>query len=454
MERTITLTQGQLRKLQVIDRYRSKVITRKKAAELLDLTERQVTRLKKGIETEGATFVINKNTGKTPAHAITAEMKERILKIRAEPAFQQSNFTHFREILECDYQIILSYTALRSILKEAGIESPKSKRQRKRGKKRRERKEHPGELLQIDATPYEWFGTPLKYTLHGAIDDASGKITGLYMTQNECLFGYEEMMRCCCLKFGVPQSIYSDKHTIFRSPKTGKLTVEEEIQGKTVNLTQFGRAMHELGVDLIYANSPEAKGRVERMWQTLQSRLPVEFAKHGITTVSAANKFLQEEYIDMFNERFAVTPAGESIFVPVSTASALDDILCIKVQRKTDKTGVFSFKGKVFQLLKDGKPFSLPKKEITLLIGPRTGMRAQYQTFVYSVRRCEPSEVPVKSKPEKKVSAVKEKRAEAVSPHLKHSSDEWKAIWWFEDYNETLLFLYDLFFSKQQASRQ
>ena len=453
MERTITLTQAQLRKLQVIDRYRSKAITRKKAAELLGLSERQVTRLKKGIEAEGAAFVINKNTGRTPAHAIPGKTKEAILKIRTEAVFQQSN-THFRELLESDYQIAISYTALRSILKEAGIESPKSKRQRKRGKKRRARREHPGELLQIDATPYEWFGTPLKYALHGAIDDASGKITGLYMTQNECLFGYEEMMRCCCLKFGVPQSVYSDKHTIFRSPKMGKLTVEEEIQGKTVNLTQFGRAMHELGVDIIYANSPEAKGRVERMWQTLQSRLPVELAKRGITTVSAANKFLQEEYIDMFNERFAVEPAGDPIFVPVSTATALDEILCIKVKRKTDKTGVFSFKGKSFQIIKDGKSFSLPKKEISLMINPRIGMRAKYQNFVYSVKRCEPSELPVESQTEKKTSPVKEKRAEAVSPHLKHSSDQWKAIWWFEDYSETLLFLYDLFFSKQQASKQ
>ena len=451
MERTITLTQGQLRKLQVIERYRSRAITRKKAAELLGLSERQVTRLKKGIEAEGAAFVINKNTGKTPAHAISAETKEKILKIRAEGAFQQSNFTHFREILEADYQISISYTALCGILKTSGIESPKSKQQRKRGRKRRERRDHSGELLQIDATPYEWFGTPLKYALHGAIDDASGKITGLYMTQNECLFGYEEMMRCCCLKIGVPQSVYSDKHTIFRSPKTGKLTIEEEIQGKTVNLTQFGRAMHELGVDIIYANSPEAKGRVERMWQTLQSRLPVEFAKRGITTVSAANKFLQEEYIDLFNERFAVVPAGEPIFVPVSAVSVLDEILCIKVQRKTDKTGAFSFKGKAFQLIKDGKPFSLPRKEIALLISPRIGMRAKYQSFVYSVKRCETSDLPV-TQPDKKTSPVKEKRAEVVSPHLKHSSDEWKAIWWFEDYSETLLFLYDLFFSKQQAS--
>ena len=183
MKGTITLTQAQLRKLQVIDRYRSKAITRKKAAELLGLSERQVTRLKKGVEAEGAAFVINKNTGKKPAHAIKSETKERILQIRAESAFQEANFTHFREILETDYQIIISYTALRNILTEAGIESPKNKRQHKRGKRRRKRREHPGELLQIDATPYEWFGTSIKYALHGAIDDATGKIAGLYMTK-------------------------------------------------------------------------------------------------------------------------------------------------------------------------------------------------------------------------------------------------------------------------------
>lgn len=453
MERTITLTQSQLRKYQVIERYRSKAITRAKAAELLGLSERQVTRLKKGIEAEGAEFVINKNTGKTPAHAITAETKERIISIYGEAAFQRANFLHFREILESDYKMVISYTALRNILKSAGIESPKSKRQRKRGKKRRDRRDHPGELVQIDATPFEWFGGLIKYALHGAIDDATGKIVGLYITQNECLFGYEEMMRRCCLKFGVPQSIYSDKHTIFRSPKTGKLTIEEEIQGKTVNLTQFGRAMHELGVDIIHANSPEAKGRVERMWQTLQSRLPVEFAKRNITTVSEANKFLEEEYIDLFNEHFKVECTGESIFVPVANPSTLDDILCIKAQRKTDKTGVFSFKGKTFQLFKDGKPFALPKKDITVMVNPNTGMRAQYQNFVYSVKRCEPSKAPVKSV-QARTSPVKEKRVEAVSTHLKHSSEKWKSIWWFEDYNETLLFLYDLFFAKQQASQK
>lgn len=168
------------------------------------------------------------------------------------------------------------------MLKNAGVKSPLKKKGSKRTN-RRKRKPHPGQMIQVDATPYEWFGGNVKYALHGAIDDATGEIVGLYMTQNECLFGYFEMMRQCCLDFGVPQSVYSDRHTIFLSPKACKLSVEEMINGKTVNLTQFGRAMHELGVDMIYAHSPQAKGRVERLWSTLQSRLPI--LNHGIIMI-------------------------------------------------------------------------------------------------------------------------------------------------------------------------
>ena len=281
MEEKITLTQKQLRKYQVITNYIEGHITRKKAAEMLNLSERQVSRLKKGVNNQGAAFVIHKNTGRASAHAVKKEVKEKILEIHSQSAYTEVNFLHFKEILETDHNIKVSYSLLHSILQNAGIESPKKQKRRKTEKKRRPRREHPGELLQIDATPYEWFGGTIKYALHGAIDDATGKITGLYMTQNECLFGYLETMRRCICKNGVPQTVYSDKHTIFRSPKTGKLTVEEEINGKTVNLTQFGRAMYELGVDILYANSPEAKGRVERLWETLQSRLPVEFKREA-----------------------------------------------------------------------------------------------------------------------------------------------------------------------------
>lgn len=232
-EGLITLSQEQLKTFKVINSFIDKSITREQAAELLSLSPRQISRLKKGILESGAESLIHKNTGRKPVHAVSDETKEKVLAIHALPEHQGVNFLHFKDILLEDYEIALSYTSLSSILKNAGIESPKKKKVRHRTH-RRKRKPHPGQLIQIDATPYEWFGGTQKYALHGAIDDAKGDIVGLYMTQNECLFGYFETMRQCCLDFGVPQTIYSDRHTIFRSPQTGKLTVEELIKGKTV----------------------------------------------------------------------------------------------------------------------------------------------------------------------------------------------------------------------------
>lgn len=295
-EGTITLSQKQLKTLTVIQRFIDKSITRQQAAEFLGLSTRQISRIKKGILLSGPESLVHKNTGRKPTHAVNDETKEAILSIFSRPEFLQVNFLHFKEILLADYGINISYSALSSILKEVGIESPKKKKIRHKTH-RRKRKPHAGQLLQIDASPYEWFRGKRKYALHGAIDDATGEIVGLYLADNECLQGYFEVMRQCCMEYGVPQSIYSEKHTIFRSPKTGKLTVDEMIKGKVVHLTQFGRGMHELGADMIFAETPQAKGRIERLWDTLQSRLVVEFAKRGIKSIVEANTFLSEHYI-------------------------------------------------------------------------------------------------------------------------------------------------------------
>lgn len=187
----------------------------------------------------------------------------------------------------------------------------------------------------------------------------------------------------CCRRFGVPQSRYSDRHTIFRSPKTGKLTVDELLDGKPVPLTQFGRAMHGLGVDLIFAGSPQ----VERLWGTLQSRLPVEYAKRGIQTLAEANRFLEETYLEQFNARFAVEAERSSLFVPASDTTDLDAILCVKHKRKTDAAGVFSFQNRCFQILDAGFPLISARKEITVLIHPNRGIRVEYQGRVYDTIR-------------------------------------------------------------------
>lgn len=446
-EGKITLSQKQLKTLTVINRFIDKSISRQQAAELLGLSTRQITRLKKGVLASGAESLIHKNTGRKPAHALSDTTKEAVLMIYSRPELSGVNFLHFKDILFADFGIDLSYSALSSILKNAGFVSPKKKKIRHRTH-RRKRKPHPGQLIQIDATPYEWFGGSIKYALHGAIDDATGKVVGLFLTQNECLYGYLEAMRQCCTDFGIPQTVYSDNHTIFRSPKTGKLTVDELIAGKTVHLTQFGRSMHELGIDLIFAKTPQAKGRIERLWVTLQSRLPIEFAKRGIKTVTEANRFLEEEYRELFNRKFSVEPEAESIFVPLAHSQDIDAILCVKHTRKTDAAGTFSFKNRCFQILDKGFPIINARREIKVLMNPRYGIRVEYQGRTYeAIRYLKPQNKNASTK-------VSPKVIKAVEPHLqlRHSSEEWKAIWWMEDYNLSLKFLYELFFEKQQSA--
>jgi hypothetical protein len=384
---------------------------------------------------EGETTLIHKNTGRKPSHALSDEQKEQILTIRKGEQYKKCNHQHFQELLEREHGIKISYSALYGLLKSAGINSPKKKRKVVKHR-RRKRKARMGELLQLDATPFEWFGGDKKFALHGSIDDATGQLTGLYMTENECLQGYFSIMRQTVLIFGVPLSAYSDKHTIFRSPLT-----EKKIEaGEEPNLTQFGRAMDELGINLIHAHSPQAKGRVERLWETLQSRLPVEFKLRGITTIEEANRFLSEEYIHLFNNRFSVEAEEESIFINYIHSESIDNILCVKETRKTDNAGSFSFKGQRFKVLDEGYPLIPAKAEIEVLITLRDSIRVRYKDRVYGTVINTQAE-------QKKANPRKSRNAERqVKPHLRHGSDKWKKVWHFESYDETLAFIYEIFF--------
>lgn len=206
--------------------------------------------------------------------------------------------------------------------------------------------------------------------------------------------------------------------------------------------------MHELGIDLIFAKAPQAKGRIERLWGTLQSRLPVEFAKRGIKNIQEANLFLEQEYRKLFNDWFSIAPEEESIFVPLSPDTDIDSILCVKHKRKTDNAGTFSFKNRCFQILGKGFPIINARREITVLMHPRCGIRVEYQGHVYDTIRY------LKLQNKNASTTVPGKVIKTVEPHLRlhHSSDQWKAIWWMEDYNLSLKFLYELFFEKQQSA--
>ena len=379
----ISLTREQHDRLDTINKANAGFITVHEAAEKLGVSERQVQRLKKEVRDNGPAALIHKNTSRMPANAIAEEVKEKILKIRKKTGYRDANFNHFQELLEVQHQISISYSALYRLLTGEGEKSPK-KRRRFKKHRRRKRREQAGSLVQIDASPFDWLGTGIMLSLHGTIDDATGQVTGLYLCKNECMLGYHEVMRRMIGVFGVPESIYADRHTIFRSPNADKAKAIDAPPDMKVNETQFGRAMSELKIKIIAARSPQAKGRIERLWETLQSRLPVEFAIRDINDIEAANAFLSS-YIFAYNSEFAVEPEDvDSAFLPLEEGQILDHILCIKETRKLDNGQEFSYSGKRFQIVKSAYSNWLPPKaDITVMTSPYIGIKAAYKNMVF-----------------------------------------------------------------------
>jgi transposase len=384
-EKYYLMSQTQLNRFHIISIVIDKKMTNSEAAVSLGLSIRQIIRLKKGVMKEGPDFLIHKNKDRKPVHAFSENFKERIIVLKKSNKYLNANFLHFKELLQDHEGLIVSYTALHDILTYAGIKSPK-KHRKVNYHHRRKRKPKEGMLIQMDTTPFEWFGTEKKYALHGAIDDATGKIVGLYMSNTECLQGYFEVTRQLVNNFGIPISIYADRHTIFRSPKADKLSIEDQLLGKTANDTQFGRVLKEMGINLIAARSPQAKGRVERLWNTLQSRLPVEFSLAGINNIKQANNFLAS-YITKFNEKFSVVSSEiVSAFRPVPDNLEIDNILCVIQERIIDNGAVFSFYNKHYQVLCKEHLASIPvKTKVKVLISPVFGIKVQYQSNYYEV---------------------------------------------------------------------
>jgi transposase len=380
------LSVGQAQRLVTVEKAIAGFITVKEAAEQLGISERQVQRLKKEVRENGPAALIHKNTNQLPSNTLTNETKSKILKIRKKSGYKDSNFNHFRELLSVNHEIEISYSALYRLLTEDGQKSPKKRRRFKRHR-RRKRCEQAGSLVQIDASPYDWLGNGSKLSLHGTIDDATSQVTGLYLCKNECMLGYHEVMHRMINTFGIPDAIYADRHTIFRSPNVDKARAVDAPPDMKVYETQFGRAMSELGIKIIAARSPQAKGRIERLWGTLQSRLPVEFEIHGINDIDAANEFLRH-YIFALNSEFAVEPEdSESDFMPLDDGIDLFHILCIKENRKLDKGQVFSYKGKSFQIEKSTYSNWLPPNaEITVMTSPHIGIKAAYKNYVFETK--------------------------------------------------------------------
>ena len=354
-------------------------------ARRLDVSERRIKQLKKAYKDQGESAFIHGNSGRHPANYTDETIREKIISLKKSDDYSGTNFTHFRELL-CEREAIqVSYTALCGILKSAGIRSKKKHRTAGKRFRRRNRRSAFGEMLQADASSYDWFADGQRYSLHGFIDDSTGKITGLYFCKNECLMGYLEVLRQTLTTYGVPGELYADKAGIFfvNNKKEENWTVQEMLAGKPLDKTQFGTIVEErLGITMISAHTPQAKGRIERLWGTLQDRLPVWLKLNKITDMEKANRCIHR-YITDFNKRFSLEPEkAECAFVPLAASDDLDKLLAVRHERVTDNCGCFSFQNISFQI--DSKK-PMAKKKIKFMFSEKIGFLAYYQKKYYTV---------------------------------------------------------------------
>lgn len=343
-EDMIMASQEELKRLYVIRKVLERAMKQVRAAEILSLTSRQIRRLAKRVKGEGDRGIVHRSRGKPSNRRIEDQVKARVIKLYQE-RYKGFGPTLAAEKLLERQRIQVSDETLRGWLMESG--DWKKSRKRRGHRQWRERKEHCGEMVQMDGSHHDWLeGRGPACVLMGYIDDATGRGFGRF-------YGYEgtwpamDSFRSYIQRYGIPLKVYLDKHTTYKS--SGKPSLEEELAG-IEPLSEFERALKELGVEVIHAHSPQAKGRVERFFGTLQDRLVKEMRLRGIGSLEEANLFL-EEYWPVFNRKFAVdSKAKEDLHRPVPRGLKLDDILCIKVKRALRNDFTVAYHRRLYQV--------------------------------------------------------------------------------------------------------
>jgi transposase len=382
----IMMSTKDLGKASVIKGAIDGVYTAAQAAGKLGVSPRWVKQLKRRVREQGDFALIHGNSNRHPANCTDELIKAKIIGLKKSTKYKLANFTHFKELLEEHENINISYSCLSDILKGAGIVSPKTHRMSGERHDMRPRRPKFGELVQTDASPFDWFGTGVSSALHGFQDDATGDILGLYFCENECLQGYFEAFRPVLTNFGAPQALYADRIGVYfvNTKHPENWTIEEQLAGKTLDKTQFGIIAEKLGSDIIPAGSPQAKGRIESLWQTLQSRLTQYFVMHDIKDIASANAILPK-FSNEFNKKFHREPENkiETGFAPIPKDYDLDTLLTAKYERKTDACSCFSFQNYTFQI--DSKR-PIIKKKIVFMFSEKLGFKAYYNKTYYDVK--------------------------------------------------------------------
>jgi transposase len=357
MDRLLNMSIKELSRLEVMQRLSQKRMSQKEAGELLHLSTRQIKRLLKAYRAEGASGLISKQRGHAGNHRLSGSVKKQALNL-LKTKYQGFGPTLAHQKLVEKDKLKLSDESVRQLMIEEGLWKAR-KTKKVVAHQLRERRACFGELVQIDGSPHDWFeGRAEACVLLVFIDDATGKLVQLRFVESESFFNYCQAAEGYFKRCGKPLAFYSDKHGIFR--------VNQPSAGQTDALTQFGRAMQELDIQIICANTPQAKGRVERVNQTLQDRLVKEMRLLGISSLEAGNAYLPE-FMEDLNLRFAVEPRSSvDAHRPLTAKEDLARILTWQEMRTLSKNLTLQFEKVVYQIQTKRPTYSLRQAVVTV----------------------------------------------------------------------------------------
>lgn len=401
------MSKRELTRAEIMQRLLDKRLKQAEAASLLAISVRHLKRLLRAYRQDGAAALISKRRGKPGNHRLPQTVIDQALElIRAQYADFGPTLAH--EKLTDAHHLRLSVESVRQLMISAGLWQPR------RGKaprihQSRERRSCLGELCQIDGSPHDWFeGRAPGCTLLVFIDDATSRLMHLRFVESETTFTYFAATAQYLRRHGKPQAFYSDKYSVFRPTKA------EAISGQ--GLTQFGRAMQELGIKIICANTPQAKGRVERVNQTLQDRLVKEMRLRGLSSMEQANAYLPE-FIEAFNQKFAVEAKSQGdLHRPLLESEKLEQILRVRESRVLSKNLQLSYKGVIYQIVSKRPRYALRYQRVWVYERGAGEVEIEYKgkALSYRIHRRQPKQSRIADakqvRMEKRLKPIKRKR--------------------------------------------
>lgn len=378
METILKMSSKELSRLEVMQKLVEKRMSQKEAGEILSLCTRQIKRLLKRYNKQGAAGLVSKHRGRKGNNRLSEEVKKQALNL-LKTKYQGFGPTLAHEKLNEKEKLKLSDESVRKLMIEEDLWKPR-KLKKIVTHQLRERRACFGELVQIDGSPHDWFeGRAEACSLLVFIDDATGKLLELLFVDSESFFSYAQASEQYFKRYGKPIAFYSDKHGIFR--------VNQPSASSGDAITQFGRAMQELDIQIICANTPQAKGRVERVIQTLQDRLPKEMRLQGIDCREDGNAYLNE-FIEDFNQRFAEEPRSSvDAHRKLTAKDDLARILTWQEARVISKNLTVQFQKVVYQIQTERPSYSLRNAAVTICQDDKQNITLLYngQSLPYNI---------------------------------------------------------------------